>query len=98
MAIKKNIPNFIYLPEVVFDYDISNDARVLYAILFTNGGFDVQVFTRAEAQSILNVSKPTIIKTFKELVDTGLIVEVRQGLNKPNLIRVVRSTIMKGVE
>ena len=39
---------------------------------------------------MLNISKPTAVKAFKELTKASLIIEERQGLNKPNKIYICR--------
>lgn len=46
------------------------------------------IFTRDEARNKLNLSPKTITKAFKQLIETDLIHEKRQGFGKPNLIFV----------
>lgn len=48
------------------------------------------IFTRQEVQEKLGLSEKTVTKAFKQLVDTDLIEEKRQGLGKPNLIYVAK--------
>lgn len=44
------------------------------------------IFTRKEIQSILHISDKTCTKTFKELVDSKLLLEKSQGKAKPKLL------------
>lgn len=79
---------------------ISNDAKFLYGLLRDRNQLSIKnnwidkdgnvyiIFTRDEAMEILNVAKEKISKIFKELLCVNLIKEVRQGLNKPNIIYV----------
>ena len=46
------------------------------------------IFTRESVRELLCLSDKTVTKAFKELKEKGLIEEVRQGLNKPNIIYV----------
>lgn len=46
------------------------------------------IFTREEVQEKLNLSDKTVTKAFKQLNETGLVQEKRQGSGKPNLIYV----------
>ncbi len=55
-------------------------------------------FGRDEAAEELCVSKPTIIKAFKELAEHGLIFEKRQGQNKPNKIYLAKTPIIQRKE
>ena len=45
---------------------------------------------KQEVQEKLGLSEKTVTKAFKQLVDTDLIEEKRQGLGKPNLIYVAK--------
>ena len=76
------------------------DSKILYAFLLDrlslshkNHWFDelnrvYLIFTREEVQDKLCLSEKTVTKAFKQLTDTNLIAEKRQGLGKPNLIYV----------
>jgi hypothetical protein len=46
------------------------------------------IFTRDEAMNLIGVGKNKIVELFRELRESALIIEKRQGLNKPNLIYV----------
>lgn len=78
---------------------LSNNAKMLYMLLFDrlelslkNGWHDkegnvFQYYTNDQLMIDLNCnSNKTIIKIKKELKDTGLMTEVRQGMNLPNRI------------
>nr|DAS71583.1 MAG TPA: replication initiator protein [Bacteriophage sp.] len=52
-------------------------------------------FSNESAQKYLNRSEPYIIKLKKELHQAGLILEVRQGVNKPNRIYPLKPKIAK---
>lgn len=79
---------------------LNSDSKILYAFLldrlslsqknhwFDNLGRVYLIFTREEVQDKLCLSEKTVTKAFKQLVDTNLISEKRQGLGKPNLIYV----------
>jgi len=79
---------------------LNSDSKILYAFLLDrlslsqkNHWFDelnrvYLIFTRGEVQEKLCLSEKTVTKAFKQLTDTNLIVEKRQGLGKPNLIYV----------
>ncbi|MEF2861995.1 MAG: replication initiator protein A [Streptococcus salivarius] len=79
---------------------LSNDAKTLYALMLDRVNLSVKnrgdwtdengevycYFTVESAMEFLEKSKPYIIKLKKELHDFGLLLEVNQGLNKPNRI------------
>ena len=79
---------------------LNSDSKILYAFLLDrlslsqkNHWFDEYgrvylIFTREEVQDKLCLSEKTVTKAFKQLTDTNLIAEKRQGLGKPNLIYV----------
>lgn len=93
---------YIQIPKELFfneNYkNLSSDAKLLYGLLLdrmelsrinnwiNEKGEIYLIFTREEIQEILNISKPTCAKAFKQLTEKRLIIEKRQGLNKPNLI------------
>lgn len=98
---------FYKMPKWLFDGEfskLSNNAKILYTLLADRNelsiandfvdseGYIFQYFTRVEAQGILNVSKQTAVNTFKELVCAGLIIDVRQGMNKANMIYLTEPT------
>lgn len=91
------LPKFLFGKNSYFK-KLSNDAKVLYSILrdrhelsLSNGWEDENhdiylIYSRIDMAEILNMSQPTLRKVIKELIDYGLMEEVRQGLNKPNII------------
>src|SRR5699024_5910963 len=100
---------FYQLPKVFFTnakyQKLSNDAKISYAILrdrlelsIKNNWIDSDnaiyfIYTNEKLEEILNLSKPTIIKIKKELVNTGLLEQKRRGLNKPNLLYLMKPDI-----
>ncbi len=79
---------------------LNSDSKILYAFIIDrltlsqkNNWIDSEnniylIFTRQEVQNKLGLSEKTVIKAFKQLAETKLIFEKRQGLGKPNLIYV----------
>lgn len=79
---------------------LSNDAKTLYALMLDRVNLSVEnrgdwtdengevycYFTVESAMEFLEKSKQYIIKLKKELHDFGLLLEIKQGLNKPNRI------------
>ena len=93
--------SFFQLPKFLFDDEFSeltNDARVLYAILrnrheisikngWVNENDEVYLyFKREEMQAVLGVSAKPVIKAMHDLKVYGLLEEIQQGLGKPNMI------------
>lgn len=103
---EENSHRFYQLPKELFINEsykhLSLNAKVIYSMLLDrkelsrkNNWVDefgqiFLLFTRENIMEILNISKPTAVKAFKELADSKLIIEERQGLNKPNKIYVCR--------
>lgn len=94
-------PRFYQMPKFLFGGEfkkMSNDAKILYALLkdrhelslsnnWVNDDNEVYlIMPREEMCELLGVSQPTIRKAINQLIDFGLMEEVRQGLNKPNII------------
>ena len=92
---------FYQLPKFLFDAEfegLSNDARVLYALLrnrhemsVKNGWFDENdevyiYFKRGDMGEMLHLSENTVTKAMKDLKGFELVEEVRQGVQKPNRI------------
>lgn len=83
-----------------FYKDLSSDSKLLYALLLDrlsvsmkNNWYDecgniYLIFSRKEAEELLNVSDKTITKAFKQLSDVKLIYEKRQGFKRNNIIYV----------
>lgn len=93
------IPKELFVSSLYKD-KLNLDSKMLYSFLLDrlslskkNHWIDKEkniylIFTRQEVQDRLGLSEKTVIKAFKQLVDTKLIFEKRQGLGKPNLIYV----------
>lgn len=102
---------FYQLPKVFFTnpnyFKLSNDAKIAYAILrdrlalsiknnwFDNEGNIYFVYTVSELEHILNCGNKKVIKIKKDLENVGLLVQKRQGLNKPNLLYLLKPEITK---
>ena len=99
--------NFVRVPWVLFTHPVfeklSNDAKILYALLLDrmslsrqNEWFDEDnrvyiIYTVEEAVKTLNCCSEKVSKLFKELDDVngiGLITRKRRGLGKPSIIYV----------
>ena len=91
------------LYEKPFDVLLNNDERIVYSFMLDRLGcsfhnankvfFDEKneayiIFPRDEIESLFNLSRPTVTKIIKKLVEVGLIEEVRLGLGKANRIFV----------
>ncbi len=93
------IPQELFINKL-YKEKLKSDSKILYAFLLDrlslsqkNHWFDelnrvYLIFTREEVQDKLCLSEKTVTKAFKQLTDTNLIAEKRQGLGKPNLIYV----------
>ena len=91
------LPRFLLQDETL--RDISNDAKVLYALLLLdsasisrqNGYVEPDgtirlYFTLEQAQVKLHRSRQSATRIFRELEYSGLIIRKKQGLGKPALI------------
>ena len=90
------LPRFLLQDETL--RDISNDAKVLYALLLDRASISRQngyvapdgtirlYFTLEQAQTKLHHSRQSATRIFRELEYSGLIVRRKQGLGKPALI------------
>lgn len=93
------IPQELFINKL-YKEKLNSGSKILYAFLLDrlslsqkNHWFDelnrvYLIFTREEVQDKLCLSEKTVTKAFKQLTDTNLIAEKRQGLGKPNLIYV----------
>ena len=93
------IPQELFVSSLYKD-KLNSDSKILYAFIVDrltlsqkNNWIDSEnniylIFTRQEVQDKLGLSEKTVIKAFKQLAETKLIFEKRQGLGKPNLIYV----------
>lgn len=78
--------------------DITNDAKVLYAMLLDRASISKQngyvepdgtirlYFTVEQAQKRLHRSRQCVTRIFRELEYSGLIIRKKQGLGRPALI------------
>ena len=90
------LPRFLLLDEEL--QDISNDAKVLYALLLDSASISRQngyidpdgtirlYFTVEQVQKKLHRSRQCVTRIFRELEHTGLICRKKQGLGKPSVI------------
>ena len=90
------LPRFLLLDEEL--QDISNDAKVLYALLLDrasisrqNGYIDPDgtirlYFTVEQVQKKLHRSRQSATRILRELEYSGLIIRKKQGLGKPAVI------------
>lgn len=91
------LPRFLLQDEQL--RDISNDAKVLYALLLDRASVSRQngyvepdgtirlYFTLEQAQKKLHRSRQCATRIFRELEYSGLINRKKQGLGKPGLSR-----------
>ncbi|MCO4356039.1 replication initiator protein A [Staphylococcus agnetis] len=100
---------FYQLPKVFFTNEtykkLSNDAKIAYAILrdrlelsIKNNWIDSDnaiyfIYTNENLEHILNVSKPKVIKIKKELEKVDLLEQKRLGLNKPNMLYLMKPNV-----
>jgi hypothetical protein len=99
---------FYQMPKFLFNEEfskLSNDAKVLYTLLRDRHELSVKnnwidddnniylIYTRENIADILNCNIKTARKYLNELIKYGLIDDVRQGLNKPNLIYLMNVTV-----
>ena len=100
MTDQTRLPVFLPYPRFLLDMDLTQTARVLYALLLDrstlsrkNGWKDRQehiylIYTIAELAKDLGKSHMTIKKALNELTDAGLLEKRKQGFSKPNLLFV----------
>lgn len=102
LALVNNGERFFRVPKLLFESELykkmSAESKLLYAILkdrfelsVKNNWIDADgniyfIFTVEEIGEMLGCGKDKVIKLKKELKKYDLLEEVRQGLNKPNLI------------
>lgn len=100
---------FYQLPKVFFTNSIyqklSNDAKIAYAILRDRLDLSIKnhwvdnnnaiyfIYTNENLENILNVSKPKVIKIKKELEKVDLLEQKRLGLNKPNMLYLMKPIV-----
>lgn len=95
---------YYQMPQELFDNekykDLSLEAKVIYAFLLNRmnlskinkwineRGEIYLIYTRKEIQSKLNLSDKAVTRAFKELIESSLIKEEKQGFGKQNLIYI----------
>lgn len=100
---------YYQLPIVLFKSPkykkLSLEAKVAFSLLkdrFTysvkNGWYDTNhniyfIFTNDELMDLLDVKKEKLSKIKKELINAGLLYQKRQGLNKPNLLYLLKPDV-----
>lgn len=99
---------FFQMPKFLFQGEfkgLSNDARVLYALLkdrhklsvenkWINGKNEVYlIYSRVNMEEMLGVSDKTTKKAVDQLIKYKLMEEERQGQGKPNLIYLMAVTV-----
>ena len=96
--------SYYQMPQELFESEkyknVSIEAKVIYSFLlnrmklskmnhWVNAKGEIYlIYTRKEIQSKLNLSDKPITRAFKELRETNLIKEEKQGFGKPNLIYI----------
>ena len=94
------IPAYLPLLRFLVSLDLSNDAKILYALLFDRAGISREngyiepdgtirlYFTLEEAKKKLHRSRQVATRAFQELEQCGLIVRRKQGqgLGRPAVI------------
>lgn len=90
------LPRFLFQDEAL--RDITNDAKVLYAMLLDRASISKQngyiepdgtirlYFTVEQAQERLHRSRQCVTRIFRELEYCGLIIRKKQELGRPSLI------------
>ena len=102
LTVKSLTASYIPLPRFLLQdkqlRDISNDAKVLYALLLDRASVSRQngyvepdgtirlYFTLEQAQKKLHRSRQCATRIFRELEYSGLIIRRKQGLGKPAVI------------
>ena len=101
-TVKSPAASYIPLPRFLLQdeelQDISNDAKVLYALLLDRASISQQngyidpdgtirlYFTVEQVQKKLHRSRQCATRIFRELEYSGLIIRKKQGLGKPAVI------------
>ena len=92
------IPSYLPFPRFLVPLDLSNDAKVLYALLFDRAGISREngyietdgtvrlYFTVEEAKGKLHRSRQVTTRAFQELERGDLMVRRKQGLGRPAVI------------
>ena len=100
---------FYQLPKVLFTnkkyQNISNDAKVTYALLKDRFSYSVRnnwideenniyfIFTNSQLMNMLNIHEGKLNKVKKELVQCELLEQKRMGINQPNHLYLLRPEV-----
>ena len=94
------IKSYLRLPRFLIMTDISNEAKVLYALLLDRASISIKngyveptgearvYYTLDEAKDKLHKSRQVTTRIFRELETNELIVRKRQGQGRPSLITI----------
>ena len=100
-----DISSYIIFPRFLIPMDLSNDAKVLYALLLDRAGISKKkgyietdgtirlYFTVEDAKSKLRRSRQVATRAFHELESCGLIVRRKQGLGRPATLTLAAAAI-----
>lgn len=92
------IPSYFPFPRFLVPLDLSNDAKLLYALLLDRAAISREngyiepdgrirlYFTLEEAKGKLHRSRQVATRAFQELERCGLIICRKQGLGRPAVI------------
>jgi len=92
------ISSYLIFPRFLIPLDLSNDAKVLYALLLDRAGISRKkgfietdgtvrlYFTVEDAKTKLRRSRQVTTRAFQELESCGLIFRRKQGLGRPAII------------
>ena len=93
-----DISSYIIFPRFLISLDLSNDAKILYALLLDRAGISKKkgyietdgtirlYFTVEDAKAKLHRSRQVTTRAFQELESCGLIFRRKQGLGRPAII------------
>ena len=92
------ISSYLIFPRFLISMDLSNDAKILYALLLDRAGISKKkgyietdgtirlYFTVEDAKAKLRRSRKVTTRAFHELESCGLIFRRKQGLGRPAII------------
>lgn len=101
-------PAYLPFPRFLVSLGISNDAKLLYALLFDRANLSREngylepdgtvrlYFTVEEAKEKLRRSRQVATRAFQELEQSGLIARAKQGLGRPAKITLNIPAAKKG--
>ena len=103
-----DISSYIIFPRFLIPLDLSNDAKVLYALLLDRAGISRKkgyieadgtirlYFTVEDAKAKLRRSRQVATRVFHELESCGLIFRRKQGLGRPACDHPESASLKKG--